>query len=463
MLQRFIIKSSLIATMVVLLFSCKKENFTPISVNTLLQDSTASGTSLDNWLKTNFLTPYNIDVVYHTNSYFHEYDRNVTPPDPTVIQPYLQKILSGYFAPYNKIAGTDFLKLYGFRQFVLWGSTSYDGSKPPVGYAGTASGGIRINLFGLDGYTPSNWGLIKGALNLIHHEYTHILQQTFTMPPDYQQFTAAYYNANWTQTPDDTARKYGFVSNYASQNPIEDMAETNCHLLVSGQPWFDARVKSSSMGATGLRQKENSIVTYYNNIGIDYRALQKEVQLYLKDSAKDATVTFPYWLNQGTPYTSITVNLKDNMYNQYGQSASFATVYKRMQDSIAKQSTFLATGIKLNFTKKDSMTVSVPFTYANGTGSFIGDFDFAMKINTSTGTVQFTKVNNKAGVTYNNGSYFSRAFANTIQAYLTSNIFIGDWLQYKPQYNVPANLFTRTAGFYVQSDPNNYFYGPLAL
>lgn len=454
MLQRIIIKSLLCLFVVVSVFSCKKDDFTPVDINTLNTDSTTTYTALDAWIKANYLDPYNVDVIYRANSYFHEYDRNVTPPDPGVIQPYLQTVLDGYYAPYNEVAGETFLKKYGFRQFVLYGSTSYDGSN--VGYAGTASGGIRINIFGLDGFslTPD---YIKSRLGVIHHEYTHILQQTFPMPSDFQQFTAAYYNANWTKTPADTSHRYGFVSSYASENPVEDMAETNRAMLVSGPSWFDYWVKTSSAGSTGLREKESSIVNYYNEIGIDYRALQKTIQLYLKDSINDVSVTFPYWLSQGTPYTSLTVDLSNQMYSLYGQSSAFAQVYQDLKDSIKAQTSWLATSVQILFTKKDSMTVRIPFTYGDGTGSFLGDFDFAMKINTSTGTVQFTKVANKTGITYSNGSYFTRSFANTLQAYLTANTFIGDWLQ----YNEPANLYTKTAGFYVQSDPTNYFYGTL--
>lgn len=459
MSKRLLIKSLLYLSVATSVFSCKKDDFTPVDINTLNPDSTVTYTALDAWIKANYLDPYNVDVVYRANSYFHDYDRNVTPPDPSVVQPYLQTVLDGYYTPYNEVAGETFLKKYGFRQFVLYGSTSYDGSN--VGYAGTASGGIQINIFGLDGFslTPD---YIKSRLGVIHHEYTHILQQTFPMPSDFQQFTAAYYNANWTKTPADTSHRYGFVSSYASENPVEDMAETNRAMLVSGPSWFDYWVKTSTAGSAGLRQKESSIVNYYNNIGIDYRALQKTVQLYLKDSIKDVSVTFPYWLSQGTPYTSLTVNLSDQMYSLYGQSTAFATVYQSLKDAINAQTGWLATDIQLLFTHKDSMTLRIPFTYGDGTGNFLGDFDFAMKVDPNTGIVQFTKVQNKAGTTYSNGSYFTSSVTNTIQAYLTGNAFVGDWLQYKPEYNVPANLYTKTAGFYVQSDPSNYFYGTLA-
>lgn len=461
MLKSFSFRLLLCTAIIALFFSCKKDDFKPVDLNSLNPDNTVTYTALDNWITTNFLNPYNVDVVYRANSYFHEYDRNVTPPDPSSVQPYLQTVLDGYYAPYNDVAGVTFLKKYGFKQFVLYGSTSFDGSNPPVGYAGTASGGIRINIFGLDGFSSTSPGDVTSRLGVIHHEYTHILQQTFPMPSDFQQFTAAHYNANWTKTSADTSHKYGFVSSYASQNPVEDMAETNRAMLVSGPSWFDAWVKTSTQGATGLREKESSIVNYYNNIGIDYRALQKEVQLYIKDSLQDPSVTFPYWLNQGSPYSSMTINLSDNMYNLYGQSAAFAKVYQALKDSIKAQTSWLATDVQILFTKKDSMTVRIPFTYGDGTGNFLGDFDFAMKVDPNTGIVLFAKVANKSGTTYSNGGYFTRSFQNTLQAYLTGNTFIGDWLQYKPEYNVPGNLYTKTAGFYVQSDPTNYFYGLL--
>jgi substrate import-associated zinc metallohydrolase lipoprotein len=199
-------------------------------------------------------------------------------------------VLDGYIQPYREVAGVTFIRTNAPKEFVLYGSTSYDASG--IGYAGTASGGVRINLFGLDNFSLSP-GFVTSRLNVIHHEFTHILNQRYVMPPEFALITGSSYKATWTSTPLDTAHKYGYVSSYASQNPVEDFAEMTSSLLVKGQPWFDNWVKTSASaaGQAALRAKESSVVNYFtSSLNVDFRALQKKVQLYIKDVLKDPAV-----------------------------------------------------------------------------------------------------------------------------------------------------------------------------
>lgn len=458
MLSKILIKSSVLALVALSFVACKKDTFTPIDPRSLNPDTTASNTPLDQWLKKTFLDEYNINVIYHYHRYYHEADRNVTPPDPQFVQPMMTTVLEGYILPYRKIAGEAFIKKTVPKEFVLYGSTSYDASN--IGYAGTATGGIRVNLFGVDNFslTPS---FVTSRLRVIHHEFTHILNQIFTLPPDFEKITASSYNAAWTSTPVDTAHKYGYVSSYASQNPVEDYAETTSSLLVSGQSWFDdwVRTSSSAAGQLALRQKESNVVNYFNTLGIDFRALQKEVQLYIQNTLKDPAVTFPYWLNKNL-YKTMTMNLEDGMYTTYGILSQFSDAYNAFKKTIVDYSAtskYHLDYLQLMFTSNTKMTVRGAFTAASGGTQYFADYDFSMTVNPTTGEVTFAKIANGTGATYNNGALFTAGFTSSIQAYLTSNTFIGEWLQ----PNMPANLFTKTAGLYVKGTPTNYFYGPL--
>jgi substrate import-associated zinc metallohydrolase lipoprotein len=461
MLQKIYFPVCMLLFLTVATSSCKKDHFQPVNISDLNPDEAASNTALDQWLKTTFLDEYNINVIYHNNSYYHEPDRNVSPPKVETVQPMMTTVLQGYIMPYRDVAGATFIKTTAPKEFVLYGSTSYDASG--IGYAGTASGGVRINLFGLDNFSLSP-GFVTSRLHVIHHEFTHILNQRVIMPPDFALITGSSYKATWTSTPIDTAHAYGYVSSYASQNPAEDFAETTSSLLVSGQPWFDYWVKTSSsaVGQTALRAKESSVVNYFTaSLNVDFRALQKKVQLYIRDTLHDPSVTLPYWLNQNL-YKTMTINLEDPMYATYGSSAAFATPYNQFKDSIRafnSSAQYHLDYLQLMFTSATALTVRAAFTAAAGGTQYFADYNFAMQVNSTTGVTTFTKAAQGTGATYSNAALFTTAFASTIQQYLTSNAFIADWLP----TGTPANMYTKTGGFYQTGIPSNYFYGPLGL
>lgn len=441
--------------------SCKKEKFDQVNVSDLNPDETATNTALDQWLKTNFLDEYNVNVIYHYHRYYHESDRNVSPPKAETVQPMMTTVLDGYIKPYRDIAGVTFIRTNVPKEFVLYGSTSYDAQN--VGYAGTATGGVRVNLFGLDNFSLSP-SFVTSRLYVIHHEFTHILNQRYVMPPEFAVITGSSYKATWTSTPLDTAHKYGYVSSYASQNAAEDFAEMTATLLVKGQPWFDnwVRTSSSAAGQAALRAKESSVVNYFNSsLNVDFRALQKKVQLYIKDVLKDPSVTFPYWLGQNL-YKTMTINLEDPMYTTYGSSPNFATAYNQFRDVILAYSStakYHLDYIQFIFNSATSLTVRAAYTAAGSSTQNFADYTFAMAINPTTGVTTFTKVA-QAGTTgnYANAALFAPGFTTSIQQYLTSNTFTPDWLQ----ANMPGSLYTKTGGFYQTGVPSNYFYGPLA-
>lgn len=440
--------------------SCKKEHFTPVDISTLNPDEDAGNTPLDQWLKTNFLDEYNIDVIYHYHRYYHEADRNVSPPKVETVQPMMTTVLDGYIKPYREVAGVTFIRTNAPKEFVLYGSTSYDASG--IGYAGTASGGVRVNLFGLDNFSLSP-SFVTSRLNVIHHEFTHILNQRYVMPPDFPLITGSSYKATWTSTPLDTAHKYGYVSSYASQNPMEDFAEMTSSLLVKGQSWFDNWVKTSASaaGQAALRAKESSVVNYFNSsLNVDFRALQKKVQVYIKDVLKDPSVTFLYWLGQGL-YKTMTINLEDPMYTTYGISTDFAAAYNQFKAVIlaASPAQYHMDYMQIIFNTATNATVRVAFTAAAGGTQYFADYTFGVAVNSTTGVLTFSKIA-QAGTTgtYANAALFAAPFATSIQQYLTSNTFNAEWLQ----ANMPGNLYTKTGGFYQTGVPSNYFYGLLA-
>lgn len=115
--------------------------------------------------------------------------------------------------------------------------------------------------------------------------------------------------------------------------------------------------------------------------------------------------------------------------------------------------------------KNDSiMTFRAEFTQGTGTTVYAGDYDLKFTMNTTSGLTQFTKFFPEgAGTTYDNGriATIKYAFDAVMLPYLTTNRFVAAWLP----TTIPATspLYRKFAGFYVDGDATNYFYGPIVL
>lgn len=446
----------------VLVAACGKDSFTPVDMNDLNPDEPLSNSELDQWLKTTFLDVYNMSVIYRYHRYYHEADRNVSPPKLEAVKPMMTTVLDGFITPYQNVAGETFMKVNVPKEWVLYGSTSYDGSN--VGYAGTASGGARINLFGLNNFSLSPT-FVGSRLGTIHHEFVHILNQRFIMPADFAEITKSTYNGDWTSTKTDSAHKWGYVSAYASQNPTEDYAETASSLLVDGQGWFDNWVKTSgsTAGQEALRAKEQNVVDYYNSsLSIDFRELQKEIQAYVKNVLKKVEVTFPYWLNQGL-YKTITISPDEEMYSNYPLAPEFREAYDEFGEAIWNLNSgarYRLDHVQFRFESNTSLVVRTPFTATEGSAAgtqYDADYSFNVAINPSTSEITFTKKSQASGTTFDNGNLVLGAFENTIQAFLESQVFVGDYLPLE----APSTLYTKTAGFALKDNPNYFIYGLL--
>ncbi|TBO41924.1 substrate import-associated zinc metallohydrolase lipoprotein [Pedobacter kyonggii] len=455
-MKKNIFKLFALLLIVALANSCKKEDPLNVDFSQYNIDNPVANTPLDKWLTTTFLDEYNIDVIYRYNRFYHGDDRDVAAVKVDKVQSQMQTVLEGFILPYRKIAGTAFIKKMVPKQFVLFGSGSYN---PDNSYTlATAAAGRNITIYAVNDFNVNVPGDVVGKLKTIHHEFTHTLNQIVPMPDDFQNITKSTYLATWTSTHDTIARNNGYVTPYASSQPGEDFAETVSHLLVFGQAWFDARAnKSTVVGKAALKAKEASVVQYFTNMGIDFRALQMEIQNIVRNQYKYQQASFRYWMGQNL-YKTITVNLEDGIYATNGISTEFATAYNDFKAAILAYSAtqrYHLDYIQLRFESATVLTVRGAFS--NATTQYFGDYSFNYTINATTGAVTFTKVANATGTTFNNGALFATSFTNTLQAYLTGKTFIADWL---PPTITSAN-YNSYGGFYLQGTPTNNFYGLL--
>ena len=274
----------------------------------------------DIWLRSNYTTPYNIDVTYQWDEGRVDLNRFLHPPLLENVVPIMQAVKTIWIDTYSQVGGEDFVKKIAPRELVLIGGLNLNQNGTRT--LGFAEGGKNIVLFEVDRIDLKNKLSLTRFVETIQHEYAHILNQTVRFDEEaYKQITPSDYTAQWFNPFDrqdrfDIANRLGFISDYARLNHTEDFAEMVKTLLSNsateyneiitnietriisnavtqaiadlGSGATDTEVKIATDAATitaqpdanraiGLiRQKEAIVADYYKReFGIDIYELQK--------------------------------------------------------------------------------------------------------------------------------------------------------------------------------------------
>ena len=180
--------------------SCVKDTLSETSVITV---SETKKNDFDKWLEANFLLPYNIDFKYRFE--MNESDMNyfTIPADYeySIVMAHLVKYLC--VETYDEVAGITFTRSYFPKMFFLTGEWEYRNNGTII--LGTAEGGKKIFLAGvnlLPQYMHTAEDLNHYYIKTIHHEFTHILNQTVDFPVDFSMITGTGYVADsWSDAP----------------------------------------------------------------------------------------------------------------------------------------------------------------------------------------------------------------------------------------------------------------------
>lgn len=455
----------LYAMLSILVFSCRKsdENL-DISMDDYALDNYKTNSAIDQWLNTNFNIPWNINVQYRFETYETDYPRNIAPIELSKVQPVMQAMLNCFVAPYGTVAGVTFGKVNFPKQWVLYGSGSYNTDNTYV--LGTASNARRVDLYDLNNFSVTDGENVRRRMRTVHHEFTHCLNQTVPIPPAYELVSKGAYDPDWAGKSDSAVRLLGFVSPYASSAYTEDFAEMVAHIVVQGPVWYNNYVAlADATGKARLKEKESIIYQYLlNYYNLDLYKLQAAVQTALKTNyavvdPTDITVGFPFKLASNSVNT-ITINPSAAHYTTYGSSSAFTTVYNNFKTSLNTLGSRTLDSVQFIFTTSEKMVFRA--YYRSGSTNYSADFDFKTVFNANTGLVTFSKILPEGtGGSYSNGasSTFQPAFEQYILPYLTNRQFIAAYL---PTTITSSNpLYKTFAGFYVNGTSTNYFYGPV--
>ena len=239
--------------MALVMVSCSSDDIDSKSVITA--DSYEQN-DFDKWLEENFRNPYNIDFKYRYEEIESDLNYYTVPAEywQAVKMAHLVKYLC--IETYNEVAGIEFTRSQFPKMFFLIGVWEYRNNGSYI--LGTAEGGKKILLAGinfldqvLDGSYSSSYDVAEGLnhyyIKTIHHEFTHILNQTTDFPSSFTQVTPnSYVNDSQFDEPYNSAYLVrGFISAYAQTEDREDFAEMISMYVTHTEEWWEEQMEAA--------------------------------------------------------------------------------------------------------------------------------------------------------------------------------------------------------------------------
>lgn len=253
---------------------------------------------IDIYLKENMLDKYNTAVRWKWQDKYIDDDYSATPVKRDVVIPVTKLIEYLWIGPYQSVSegGKAFITKLFPPELVYIGSYIYkeDGNR----LLGYAEGGARITLLNLNSYdlTSRDWMTNPGGgiLATVHHEFSHLVHQTYGMPVGFNTVSEKYNGEGWSNgVSRDDAIKMGMVRNYGTNNEFEDFCEIISHFLTIPKAQFEedfinqastagitdpaeiANIKELNAGRLLIAQKLSIVVDFYKNkFDIDLYALR---------------------------------------------------------------------------------------------------------------------------------------------------------------------------------------------
>ena len=262
------------AAALTLLNSCRKEELAPESIITV---DAMELNDFDRWLEANFVHPYNIEFKYRYENNETDLNYYSVPADydNSIIMAHLVKYLC--IDSYDEVAGALFTRKYFPKEFFLMGEWEYKNNG--VYTLGTAEGGKKIILMGINylpRYMQTASNLNHYYLKTIHHEFTHILNQTKDYPVTFDQVSGSsengYVTDSWSDSQYNDNLQKGFITKYARSSPREDFAEMMAMYVTNSAGWWETEMTIAGTGRATIESKLEIVKNYMSetfNIDLD--------------------------------------------------------------------------------------------------------------------------------------------------------------------------------------------------
>lgn len=261
------------------LVSCSEDDLNAESVITI---DKKQANDFDKWLTANFVNPYNLEFKYRYEYKETDADYYTIPAElnQAIEMAHLVKYLC--LESYDEVAGIDFTRNYFPKMIFTIGEWEYRNNGTII--LGTAESGKKILLTGvnyLDTYKSSPAALNHYYFKTIHHEFTHILNQTKEYSAEFKLITGNSYVADsWSEEPFDVGYlERGFISSDAQHSDTEDFAEMmSLYVTNSKEQWDEWMAEAGENGAPLLQAKLDIVKSYMKDSwGIDMDKLRDTI------------------------------------------------------------------------------------------------------------------------------------------------------------------------------------------
>ena len=265
--------------------SCQeKEDFEDSIFDVEDEELSATG----QWIYDNYVTPYNIEVLYEWKGQETDLTKNLTPPKEETVVPFLMVMHYVWISAYLDLEGerrNDVFKPLFPKQVQLLGSSGYNTNGTMA--QGTAEGGKKLIMYDLDHFVPDNRTIVKDYVRILHHEFGHLLNQFKEYPMTFKQVTPDSYTATWYNTSPDDAIAAGHITPYAMASPDEDFVETLAIYLTNTPEEWAAMLNAQGVSASGrlsINRKLEIVRTYMQeNFDVDINELRDSVLTRMDD------------------------------------------------------------------------------------------------------------------------------------------------------------------------------------
>ncbi|WP_147678142.1 substrate import-associated zinc metallohydrolase lipoprotein [Algibacter pacificus] len=245
---------------------------------------------------------YKTATRWRWNDNFIDPSQRATPVYSDLVVPSTKLVNHLWIEPYSTSGegGEQLIADLFPAELVYIGSYIYndDGSR----LLGYAEAGARVTLLNLNSLDFSNRTWLAnpggGILATVHHEFSHIVHQTYGMPIGFSSISEKYLGQNWSNgVSRDDAIKLGMVRNYGTLNEFEDFCEIISHLVVVDEATFAEdfitqqdcssltdedeiiNCRELNEGRLKIKQKVDLVLDYYKtNFDIDLLKVRDIVQ-----------------------------------------------------------------------------------------------------------------------------------------------------------------------------------------
>jgi substrate import-associated zinc metallohydrolase lipoprotein len=258
--------------------SCEQDELDPTSV---IKDSQREENKFDIWIAKYYMAPYNIDLKYRMEDIESDMNYYLVPADynQSIRLAKLMKFLC--LEAYDEVTGSKRFIHDNYPKLIhLVGSAAYRNNGTMV--LGTAEGGLKITIYYVNALQLNLTFLNTYYFKTMHHEFTHILNQTKPYTTDFDMISGIdYVNDSWNSAYNETTcLQAGFISPYASSESREDFAELLSIYVTSTQAeWQQKLTTAGAAGREPIQQKFEIVYNYMRDLwDIDLDELRSVVQ-----------------------------------------------------------------------------------------------------------------------------------------------------------------------------------------